>query len=111
MPLTVSSWPDVATHPGEVLADLLPEHGLTAATLAERSGLATSAIEDLLRGARSVDDAMARRLGAAFGVSAEFWTNLQEYFDGVVMGVGRAPEFKRTGARRIGLLQAERNPS
>ena len=49
--------------PGEMLQeDLLPDYGLTVATLAEAVGVSRQSINELLRGRRSVSPEMALRL-------------------------------------------------
>jgi addiction module HigA family antidote len=69
-------------HPGEILReDFLPDYGLTVAALAEALGVSRQSVNELLRERRAVSPEMALRLGKFFGMSAEFWLNLQRNVD------------------------------
>jgi len=69
-------------HPGEILReDFLPEYGLTVAAFAEAVGVSRQSMNELLRERRAVSPEMALRLGKAFGMSADFWLNLQRNVD------------------------------
>jgi addiction module HigA family antidote len=69
-------------HPGEILREeFLPDYGLTVAALAEAVGVSRQSMNELLRERRAVSPEMALRLGKLFGMSAEFWLNLQRNVD------------------------------
>lgn len=68
-------------HPGEHLADLLRELGMSAAALARDLGVPTNRITAIINGQRSVTGDTALRLGHFFGTSAEFWLNLQKLYE------------------------------
>jgi antitoxin HigA-1 len=69
-------------HPGEILREeFLPEYGLTVSALAEAVGVSRQSMNELLRERRAVSTEMALRLGRVFGMSAEFWLNLQRNVD------------------------------
>ena len=69
-------------HPGEILReDFLPDYGLTVTALAEAIGVSRQTMNELLRERRAVSPEMALRLGRVFGMSAEFWLNLQRSVD------------------------------
>jgi len=69
-------------HPGEILREeFLPDYGLTVAALAEAVGVSRQTMNELLRERRAVSPEMALRLGKLFGMSAEFWLNLQRNVD------------------------------
>ncbi|HEY9720587.1 MAG TPA: HigA family addiction module antitoxin [Oscillatoriaceae cyanobacterium] len=69
-------------HPGEVLDwEFLKPLGLSAADLAARIGMPLEQIEGVLRRERSLDAALALRLGTLFGTTPEFWVHLQGYYD------------------------------
>jgi addiction module HigA family antidote len=69
-------------HPGEILREeFVPQYNLTVATLAEATGVTRQSINELLRERRSVSPEMALRLGKLFGMSADFWLNLQRDID------------------------------
>lgn len=68
-------------HPGEVLQDELHELGLSAAALARNLYVPTNRITGILNCRRAVTADTALRLGHWFGMSAEFWLNLQKQYD------------------------------
>ena len=68
-------------HPGEVLQDELRELGLSAAQLAHNLDVPTNRITGILNGRRAVTADTALRLGHWFGMSAEFWLNLQKQYE------------------------------
>ena len=68
-------------HPGEVLQDELREIGLSAAELARNLDVPTNRITGILNGRRAITADTALRLGHWFGMSAEFWLNLQKQYE------------------------------
>ena len=68
-------------HPGEILADELEELGLTAKKLADVIEVPPNRLYQLLAGKRSVTADTALRLGQYFGMSADFWMNLQTAYE------------------------------
>lgn len=70
------------THPGELLLlEFLEPAGISQSRLAQASGISVSRINDLIKGRRGITPDTAIRLGAALGISAEFWLNLQHDYD------------------------------
>lgn len=82
--------PDYTSHPGETLLDILLERRLTAARLAEMSGLGASAIADLIGGVAPITRTIARALEKALGPSVQFWLNRQRQYDTVLRDQARA---------------------
>jgi antitoxin HigA-1 len=70
-----------ATHPGEHLAQQLKELGMSAAELARNLKVPTNRVTGILNGRRAVTGDTALRLGHFFGMSAEFWMNLQKLYE------------------------------
>ena len=68
-------------HPGEILADELEEIGLTAKRLADVIEVPPNRLYQLLSGKRNVTADTALRLAQYFGMSADFWMNLQSAHD------------------------------
>ena len=69
-------------HPGITLHDdFMEPFGLSANRLAERLGVPQNRISDIVRGRRGISADTALRLEKAFGVSAQFWLNLQQQYD------------------------------
>ena len=68
-------------HPGEILGDELEESGLTARKLAEVIQVPPNRLYQLLAGKRSMTADTALRLGQYFGMSPDFWMNLQTAYE------------------------------
>ena len=68
-------------HPGEILADELEEMGLSAKKLADVIEVPPNRLYQLLAGKRNVTADTALRLGQYFGMSADFWMNLQSAYE------------------------------
>jgi antitoxin HigA-1 len=66
-----------AIHPGKHLAEELDELGMSAAELARKLDVPTNRITGILNGQRAITGDTALRLGHYFGMSAEFWLELQ----------------------------------
>lgn len=70
------------THPGQMLReDFLQPLGITPGTLAESLGLSRSYVSKLLHGQRKITPMTSLLLGKFFGMSAQFWLNLQNHHD------------------------------
>ena len=69
-------------HPGVTLReDFMEPLDLSANGLAEALGVPQNRISDIVRGRRGVTADTALRLERAFGVSADFWLNLQSHYE------------------------------
>ena len=69
-------------HPGEVLRhEFMEPLGLSAGALARRIGVPANRVSEIAAGRRSVSGDTALRLAAAFGISPEFWMNLQKAWE------------------------------
>ncbi len=68
-------------HPGEILADELEESGLSAKRLADVIEAPPNRLYQILAGKRSITADTALRLGRYFGMSADFWMNLQSAYE------------------------------
>lgn len=68
-------------HPGEILADELYELGISASELARLLHVPKNRITEIINGKRSITADTALRLGQFFGMSAEFWMNLQKNYE------------------------------
>lgn len=73
--------PRTPIHPGEILGDELEEIGLTAKRLAEIIQVPSNRLYQILSGKRNVTADTALRLGQYFGMSADFWMNLQSAYE------------------------------
>jgi addiction module HigA family antidote len=68
-------------HPGEILADELEEIQLTAKKLAEAIDVPPNRLYQILAGKRNMTADTALRLAQYFGMSADFWMNLQSAYE------------------------------
>ena len=68
-------------HPGEILADELEEVGLSAKRLADIIEVPPNRLYQVLAGKRNVTADTALRLAQYFGMSADFWMNLQSAYE------------------------------
>jgi antitoxin HigA-1 len=64
-------------HPGEILGDELEEIGVSAKRLAGAIAVPPNRLYQLLAGKRRMTAGTALRLGQYFGMTADFWMNLQ----------------------------------
>ncbi|OAI13561.1 MULTISPECIES: HigA family addiction module antitoxin [Methylomonas] len=70
------------THPGEMLEEeFLKPMQITGQQLAEAIHVPLQKIEDLIQQNDSVNSSLALRLARFFGMSADFWLNLQIRWD------------------------------
>ena len=70
------------THPGAVLReDVLPELGITQATLANHLGVSRLTVSDLLHEKRALTAEMAVRVANVIGGTPEGWFCMQEALD------------------------------
>lgn len=70
-----------AFHPGEYVAELLEELGISQAQLARTLGVSPMRVSHVIAGSRPVTAEWALLLGKAFGQSARYWLNLQAEYD------------------------------
>lgn len=70
------------THPGEMLREeFLPDAGLSASGLATAIGVSRQSVNELLRERRALTPDMALRLAKLFGMSTDYWLNMQRAVD------------------------------
>lgn len=83
------------THPGEMLqAEFLLPLGLTQHELADSIRVPYRQINELINGHRGVTPVIALRLANFFGLSADFWMNLQLRWDLYHAGKNEAKSLK-----------------
>ena len=69
-------------HPGEILLeDFIKGFGITQNKLAVAIGVPPRRINEIVHGKRGVTADTALRLAKYFGTSAQFWLNLQDFYD------------------------------
>ena len=68
--------------PGEILMEeFLEPMGITQNKLAVSIGVPPRRINEIVHGKRRITADTALRLGRYFGMSAQFWINLQSHYD------------------------------
>lgn len=68
--------------PGEILReDFLAEYGLSQSRLAKAVGISPNRIAEIVNDRRRITADTALRLGLYFGITPEFWMNLQAHYD------------------------------
>ena len=71
-----------SVHPGEILQEeFLVPLGISQYRLAHDISVPPRRINEIVHGTRSISVDTALRLGRYFGVSPQFWLNLQGHFD------------------------------
>src|SRR5688572_5189936 len=74
--------PDWRVHPGEILAELLAERGLSQADLVRATGYTAKHINRVIKGHNRINVHLAVCLEVALEKpSAQFWMNLQTAYD------------------------------
>ena len=68
-------------HPGEHLAEIMKELGITQYRLAKTIGVPQIRIHDIVHRRRSITADTALRIGQALGMTPDFWLNLQQMYD------------------------------
>jgi antitoxin HigA-1 len=70
------------THPGEMLFDeFVKPLGLTQTELAHSLGVSYPRLNEIVKGRRAVTPDTALRLARVLGMSADFWSGLQQDWD------------------------------
>jgi addiction module HigA family antidote len=71
----------LVVHPGRILGEELEELGISARELARQINVPPNRITQIIRGQRGISGDTALRLGHWFGMSPEFWMNLQKTYE------------------------------
>ena len=72
---------DLIIHPGETIADVLEERGITQAELAASTGVTPAYVSNVISGKKDISAKFAFALEYALGVPKSFWLNLQSHYD------------------------------
>jgi addiction module HigA family antidote len=98
-------------HPGGILGDELEEIGLSARRLTDAIDVPPNRLYQLLAGKRSITADTALRLGRYFGMTADFWMNLQSAYEldlarqPVGKAIERIPRRETTEPRPVGTVK------
>ena len=89
-------------HPGVTLKqDFMEPLGLSANALAGALMIPPNRISDIVRGRRNITADTALRLDKHFGVSADFWMNLQARYEIDLAAIASAKDLMRIERRRV----------
>jgi addiction module HigA family antidote len=69
------------SHPGALLADIIPATGKTKVEIASMLGISRQQLYDILREKKPVSPSVAARLGKLFGDGAAIWLRMQAVHD------------------------------
>lgn len=72
---------DLIIHPGETIADILADRGISQSELAARTGVSPAYVSNVISGKKNISANFAQALEYALGVSKTFWLNLQANYD------------------------------
>ena len=68
-------------HPGEHLAEILEELGISQYRLAKAMGVPAVRVNEIVHCRRGITADTALRVGRVLGMTPEFWMNLQQMYD------------------------------
>jgi addiction module HigA family antidote len=85
----------IAIHPGEFLAEILAELGVSQAEFARAMGVSAMRVSHVIGGSRPVTAELALLFGHALGQSPEYWLNLQSAYDLAAAREAIGPRLKR----------------
>ncbi|MBR1757264.1 MAG: HigA family addiction module antidote protein [Lachnospiraceae bacterium] len=76
---------DLLIHPGETIADILEERGISQAELAILTGVSPAYVCNVISGKKDISSKFALSLEYALDVPKSFWLNLQANYDAEVL--------------------------
>lgn len=90
--------PDWISAPGDTIADILAQRGMSQREFAVKIGRTAEQVQGLLDGREPITESMAEKLVAALGGSSTFWTNRERRFREGIRHLGRlADDIEVTG--------------
>ena len=72
---------DLIIHPGETIADILEERGISQVELAALTGVSPAYVSNVIAGKKDISAKFAFALEYALDVPKSFWLNLQANYD------------------------------
>jgi len=72
---------DWIIHPGETIADVLVDRGITQMELAKRTGVTLAVISRVISGKQDISPQFAAALETTLGVRKPFWLHLQANYE------------------------------
>ena len=96
--------PAFLTHPGEIIKDEIEYRGISQQKLAEQTGIAYSAINEMLNGRRPITERSALMIEAALGIDAETIIRMQYRYNMQIAKNDSSFMTKLSAIRRIAAL-------
>lgn len=87
--------PNVAVHPGKTLRDLLDSLKMSQVDLAERTGLTTKTINEIIQEKNPITPETSLKLSAVFGMSPAFWNNLERNYQETIARIERDKKLEK----------------
>ena len=81
---------DLIIHPGETIADVLEDRGITQAELSSRTGVSPAYVSNVIAGKKGISANFAMGLEYALGVPKSFWLNLQANYESELLEMNEA---------------------
>lgn len=78
---------DLVIHPGETIADVLEERGITQVELSSRTGVSPAYVSNVIAGKKGISANFAMGLEYALGVPKSFWLNLQANYESELLEI------------------------
>lgn len=78
---------DLLVHPGETIKEILDDKNMSQEELAIRTGYSPKHISEVVRGKKDISSEFANALEYAFGISSNFWMNLQNNYNKKVIEI------------------------
>lgn len=78
---------DLIIHPGETIADVLEDRGITQAELSSRTGVSPAYVSSVIAGKKGISANFAMGLEYALGVPKSFWLNLQANYESELLEI------------------------
>lgn len=72
---------DLIIHPGETLADILEERGISQKELSVRTGVTAAYVNMVIAGKKNISANFAMALEYALDIPKSFWLNLQAHYE------------------------------
>lgn len=110
---------DLAIHPGEFLEETLEAIGMSQAELSDRLGRPVQAINEIIKGKKSITPATALELEDVLGIPSHIWIGLESEYQIVMAKQAELkqmeeesallPKFPYADLVKLGFVQARRN--
>lgn len=85
---------DLIIHPGETIKELLEEREMTQEELAIRTEYSAKHVSEVISGKKAISLKFANALEYVFGISTEFWVNLQGIYDKELLELKKINDIK-----------------